>query len=43
MGETKRLTHLDEKGSARIVDVSAKDVTQRRAVARGVLAMQPDT
>ena len=38
-----RLTHLDEKGRARMVDVSAKDVTQRRAVARGVLSMQPET
>jgi cyclic pyranopterin phosphate synthase len=28
-----RLTHLDRKGSARMVDVSAKSVTLRRAVA----------
>ena len=27
------LTHLDEKGAARIVDISAKDETVRRAVA----------
>ncbi|WMT90470.1 cyclic pyranopterin monophosphate synthase MoaC [Pelagibacterium sp. H642] len=28
-----RLTHLDEKGAARIVDISGKDETARRAVA----------
>ncbi|HYC55467.1 MAG TPA: cyclic pyranopterin monophosphate synthase MoaC [Candidatus Binatia bacterium] len=31
------LTHLDEKGRARMVDVGAKDVTDRRAVARARL------
>jgi cyclic pyranopterin phosphate synthase len=30
-----RLTHLDERGAARMVDVSAKDVTVRTAVATG--------
>src|ERR1700746_3827442 len=30
-----RLTHLDEAGRARMVDVSAKDVTQRSATASG--------
>ncbi|HET9501717.1 MAG TPA: cyclic pyranopterin monophosphate synthase MoaC [Marmoricola sp.] len=30
-----RLTHLDEAGAARMVDVSAKDVTARVAVASG--------
>jgi cyclic pyranopterin monophosphate synthase len=30
-----RLTHLDERGAARMVDVSAKDVTVRTAVASG--------
>lgn len=40
MGE---LTHLDEHGSARMIDVGAKDVTERRAVARAVLRMSPDT
>ena len=28
-----RLTHVDESGAARMVDVSAKDVTSREAVA----------
>ena len=29
-----KLTHFDEKGNARMVDVAEKDVTERRAVAR---------
>ncbi|MGN6250364.1 MAG: cyclic pyranopterin monophosphate synthase MoaC [Marmoricola sp.] len=34
MGEP-RLTHVDEAGAARMVDVSGKDVTTRQAVATG--------
>jgi cyclic pyranopterin phosphate synthase len=30
-----RLTHVDESGAARMVDVTAKDVTVRAAIARG--------
>ena len=37
------LSHLDDEGRARMVDVGAKDVTDRRAVARSVLRMQPAT
>src|SRR6186713_1193683 len=37
------LTHIDEAGSARMVDVGDKDVTDRRAVARAVVRMSPDT
>jgi cyclic pyranopterin phosphate synthase len=37
------LTHLDEKGNARMVDVSDKDVTARTAVARGRVVMLPAT
>ena len=33
--EEHRLTHVDETGAARMVDVSAKDVTKRQAVATG--------
>ncbi|MBN8807223.1 MAG: cyclic pyranopterin monophosphate synthase MoaC [Sphingomonas sp.] len=36
------LTHLDETGAARMVDVSAKPDTQRRAVATGRIAMSRD-
>ena len=37
------LTHLDEHGSARMVDVGDKPATDRRAVARAVVRMSPDT
>jgi cyclic pyranopterin phosphate synthase len=37
------LTHLDETGRARMVDVGGKDVTQRRALARAVVRMAPAT
>ena len=37
------LTHLDEKGRARMVDVGDKAVTRRQAVASGDLIMQPAT
>lgn len=37
------LTHLDDAGRARMVDVSDKDVTRREATARAVVSMQPDT
>ena len=38
-----RLTHLDEAGRARMVDVSAKPVSAREAVARGLVRMTPAT
>ncbi|MFI5397543.1 MAG: cyclic pyranopterin monophosphate synthase MoaC [Candidatus Binatia bacterium] len=38
-----RLSHVDESGRARMVDVSAKSVTEREAVARGTVRMQPQT
>ena len=38
-----RLTHLDESGRARMVDVTAKDDTRREAVARGRIVMRPET
>src|SRR3954463_3624907 len=39
----ERLTHLDEQGAARMVDVGAKGATARRAVARAVVRMAPAT
>lgn len=36
-------THLDDTGAARMVDVSAKPSTERRAVATGTVHMQPTT
>jgi cyclic pyranopterin phosphate synthase len=38
-----RLTHLDERGAARMVDVGAKDVTERTAVATGTVLLAPAT
>ena len=37
------LTHLDEHGRARMVDVGRKPTTDREAVARGQVSMQPET
>jgi cyclic pyranopterin phosphate synthase len=36
------LTHLDEQGRARMVDVGAKDPTVRIAVAEAVVALSPE-
>ncbi|MFZ0133359.1 MAG: cyclic pyranopterin monophosphate synthase MoaC [Desulfobacterales bacterium] len=36
-------THLDAEGRVRMVDVTAKEATQRTAVARGAVIMQPVT
>ena len=37
------LTHLDEQGRAQMVDVGGKPETERVAVARGEVAMRPET
>jgi cyclic pyranopterin phosphate synthase len=37
------LTHLDAAGQAQMVDVGAKEVTHREAIARGVVVMRPET
>jgi cyclic pyranopterin phosphate synthase len=39
----ERLTHLDENGRARMVDVGDKPATAREAVARGRVRMAPET
>jgi len=38
----KAFTHLDEKGRARMVDVTEKDDTLRQATARGTVRMNPE-
>jgi len=38
-----QLTHLDDRGAARMVDVGGKDVTRRRAVAQAAVAMRAET
>src|SRR3954447_14610690 len=37
------LTHFNDRGEAQMVDVSAKEVTLRKARARGLVRMQPAT
>ncbi len=37
------LSHIDEKGQAKMVDISSKEDTLRQAVASGCLRMKPDT
>lgn len=39
----QQLTHIDEQGDVRMVDVSAKPDTERVAIAEGFIAMHPDT
>ena len=39
----ERLTHLDEAGRARMVDVGDKQATHREAIAHGRIRMQPET
>ena len=43
MPVAKRLTHLDEKGAARMVDVADKVATVREATAECVVRMKPET
>lgn len=43
MSDEQQLTHIDEKGDVRMVDVSAKAETQRVAVAEGFIAMHQET
>lgn len=38
-----RLTHIDDKGDVRMVDVSAKPDTERVAIAEGFISMNPAT
>jgi cyclic pyranopterin phosphate synthase len=39
----ERLTHLDEHGDARMVDVGGKAATERRAIAQALVRMAPET
>jgi cyclic pyranopterin phosphate synthase len=43
MAPRKRLTHVDEAGAARMVDVGGKAETRRTAVAECFVRMAPDT
>ena len=41
--EQRALTHLDERGAARMVDVGGKDVTERTAIATCQVELAPET
>ena len=41
--DMNKLTHLDDKGEARMVDVGSKSVTEREARAEGRIRMSPQT
>lgn len=43
MPRAKKLTHLGARGEARMVDVGAKTVTERMAIAEGRVVMTPAT
>ena len=38
-----RLTHIDERGQARMVDVGGKEATRREAIAEAIVTMSRDT
>ncbi len=38
-----KLSHFDDEGKARMVDVTGKDVTNREAVASATISMKPET
>ena len=39
----KKLSHFDEQGKIKMVDVSEKQVTKRRAIASGKVLLNPET
>lgn len=41
--DRRRLTHVDRSGRPRMVDVSAKPITARRAIAEALVALSPAT
>lgn len=43
MEEQEKLTHINEQGRSRMVDVSDKSITQRTAIARTTVTMNPAT
>lgn len=43
MTASRKLSHIDEQGSAKMVDVGAKPDTERTAVAKGEVHLKPET
>lgn len=42
-GKMQQLTHFDEQGASRMVDVSNKEVTERIAIGHAKVIMRPET
>jgi cyclic pyranopterin monophosphate synthase len=43
VNDAGRLTHVDERGRVRMIDVGAKAESERRAVAEAIVRMTPET
>ncbi len=43
MSDDKKISHLNEEGRAKMVDVSEKSLTARKGVARALVKMKPET
>ena len=43
VAQGQKLTHLNERGEANMVDVGSKEITERCAVAAGEISMQAST
>ena len=43
MSDKSPLTHLNQRGEAHMVDIGAKKITRRRAVARALVSGRPET
>jgi len=43
MSKESKLSHIDETGASRMVDVSRKEITERIAVAHAKVTMKPET
>lgn len=39
----RKMSHVDQQGSARMVDVGDKETSRRAAVAEGTISMEPET
>ncbi len=42
-GTVTQLTHIDDQGQARMVDVGGKEATRREAIAEAIVTMSPET
>jgi cyclic pyranopterin monophosphate synthase len=43
LNDSRRLSHIDESGAARMVDVGGKEETERTAVAEAIVRMEAET